>query len=405
MKRTLWALLAIVVLVGVSYAGWVASADQPVTRLPHWVQLRPSIYLNTALDEVEHHAYGRATIDWATVRARATTMAAGATSAADTYGAIRTTLDQLPDHLSLLVEPPVAATVGKSYGLQVLFPERVVAIVYPNSAAAAAGIHPGDLVESVEGHPPMVNRDPRARGHFIEIPPPSTELHLRPVAGAVRDVPLAIGGYALLPADTHRIGGDLGYVFLPATSGESTFVQAVEHGIAAADAPTVCGWIVDLRATTGGNLAPMLQALRAILGDPPIGSAVASDGTRTPWAYPAGTAAPAPLAHPDAPVALLTSRLTAGAAEGLVVAFRGRARLRTFGEPTWGTPTATDAIALADGAQLQLTTTFDADRTGQTYQGPIAPDEAVPVDWARLGTPADPVIAASAIWLRAQCHK
>jgi carboxyl-terminal processing protease len=405
MKGFLWVLLALVVLAGGSYAGWLYASGDPIGHLPLWVQVRPSIYLDTALDRIQSGAYGRATIDWPTVRARATAISVKASSADETYGAIRATLDALPDHLSLLVEPPAVATAGRSYGLQVLFPERIVAIVYPNSAAAAAGIHPGDVVVSVEGHPPMVNHDARARGHFIEIPPPSTELRLRPVSGAPRDVPLAVSTYALLPADTHRIGGDLGYVFLPATSGTSSFVQAVQSGIAAADAPTLCGWIVDLRAATGGSLEPMLQALGAIIGPPPIGSSVDASGARTPWSYPAGSPSATPLAHPQGPVAVLTSRLTASAAEGLVVAFRGRVGARSFGEPTWGTPTTSLAYALADGAQLQLTQAFDADRSGQTYKGPIAPDEPVPVDWARLGTPEDPVIVAAGTWLRTQCRK
>jgi carboxyl-terminal processing protease len=89
---------------------------------------------------------------------------------------------------------------------------------------------------------------------------------------------------------------------------------------------------------------------------------------------------------------VLTSRLTAGAAEALVVSFRGRPETRSFGEPTWGTPTSSSFYSLADGAMLQLTTAFDADRMGVAYRTRIAADEAMPVDWARLGAPDDPMI-------------
>jgi hypothetical protein len=56
---------------------------------------------------------------------------------------------------------------------------------------------------------------------------------------------------------------------------------------------------------------------------------------------------------------------------------------------------------------LQLTTAFDADRMGVEYRSRIRPDEALPVDWARLGTPDDPMIVAAGTWLRAQegCRK
>jgi C-terminal processing protease CtpA/Prc len=174
----------------------------------------------------------------------------------------------------------------------------------------------------------------------------------------------------------------------------------------------VCGWIVDLRRDTGGSMWPMFQAIRAIVGEPPFGSFVDSSGARTAWAYPtsgegseSGTVTP--LSHPHGSIAVLTSRLTAGAAEAIVVSFRGRAETRSFGEPTWGTPTGSSFYSLADGALLQLTTAFDADRMGVEYRSRIRPDEALPVDWARLGTPDDPMIVAAGTWLRAQegCKK
>ena len=411
MRRLPWIGLGLVILVGGPYAAWILTSNDPIGHLPHWIQVRPSIYLDTALDRMEDQSYGRASVDWPAVRQHAKELAALSATSQETYGAIRYALDQLPDHLSLLTPRPILAQ-GRGYGLQVLFPERVVAIVYPESAAAAAGIHAGDVIESVEGHPPMVNRDPRARGYFIDIPPGSTTVHVRSVNGASRDVPLATGPYALLPADTHRIGGDLGYVRLPGGSASGSFVQGVRGGISAADAPTVCGWIVDLRRDTGGALWPVFQAIRAIVGEPPFGSFVDSSGARTAWAYPtvgdgSASGAVTPLSHPHGPMAILTSRLTAGAAEALVVSFRGRPETRSFGEPTWGTPASSNSYPLADGALLELTAAFDADRMDVEYRSRIAPDEALPVDWARLGTPDDPMIVAAGTWIRAQegCQK
>ena len=390
MKRLLLSVVAVVLVAGGGYALWVVSSNDPIGHLPRWIQTRPSLYLGTALDRIEQHGFRHASVNWTEVRQHATEMATGATTAADTTIAIRYALDQLPDHLSLFVSPPPAGAAGRSYGLQALFPDRVVAVVYPNSSAATAGIHPGDVIEQVEGHPPMPNRDARTRGAFIDIPPPSTVVHVRTPSGASRDVPLDVGSFTLLPADTHRIGGDLGYVLLPGTPGGEGFAAAVRAGIAKADSPDVCGWIVDLRRNTGGSMWPMFQALRAIIGEAPIGSFVDGSGTRTPWAYPqdADGAAP-PLSHPRGPVAVLTSRLTAGAAEAIVVAFRGRPDTRSFGEPTWGTPTMSQSYALVDGAMLQMTEAFDADRTGFEYHTRIAPDVAMPIDWARLGAPDD----------------
>src|SRR5262249_30532562 len=210
--------------------------------------------------------------------------------------------------------------------------------------AAKANIHPGDIVETVRGHPPMVNRDPRARGYFIDVPPPSTTLRIRTPEGAKGDVPLIVGAFDLLPADTHRIGDDVGYVMLPGTSGGEEISQAIRNGIVKADAPKVCGWIVDLRRDTGGNLRTMLEPVRPIAGEPPIGFDVDAAGNRTPWAYPATDSTVLPLSNPNPAVAVLTSRLTAGSAESVVIAFRGRPSTRVFGEPTWGTPVSTKSF-------------------------------------------------------------
>jgi hypothetical protein len=55
-----------------------------------------------------------------------------------------------------------------------------------------------------------------------------------------------------------------------------------------------------------------------------------------------------------------------------------------------------------DGSFLAVTNTLDIDRTGRTFNGPLAPDEAVTMDWSLFGTSADPVLAAATRWARAQ---
>jgi hypothetical protein len=405
-KKNLIGLLLLVVLGVAAFAGWTRISSDPPEYLPSWLRVRPSLFLTAALNRIQNEGFGREKIDWAPVRQHAEELAASAQTSTDTYPAIRYALDQLPDHLSLLV-PPVEGTVGQGYGLQVLFPERIVATVYPGGAAANANVHPGDVVETVLGHPPMVNRDPRARGYFIEIPPPSTTLHVRSPEGMSRDVGLMIGAFDLLPADTHRIGDDVGYVMVPGTSRGDEIAEAIRTGIVKADAPKVCGWIVDLRRDTGGNLRTMLESVRPIAGEAPIGFDVDASGGRTPWAYPSTDSTVLPLTNPHPAVAVLTSRLTAGSGESVVIAFRGRPATRVFGEPTWGAPVSTRSYQLPDGAMLQLTTSMQADRSGFVYNGRIPPDEPMAIDWARLGTPVDPMILAAGTWLRGQaaCKK
>jgi C-terminal processing protease CtpA/Prc len=156
----------------------------------------------------------------------------------------------------------------------------------------------------------------------------------------------------------------------------------------------------------------MLQTVRPILGEAPLGSFARNDGTTTPWEYP--TSGPfglpksdRPLAHSDPPVAVLTSRLTSNAGELATIAFRGRANTRTFGEPTWGAPFDITSYLMADGARLDLATAKGVDRTGHVYDGRLAPDQPVTPDWSRLTAADDPAFVASGTWLRQQpgCKK
>jgi carboxyl-terminal processing protease len=108
------------------------------------------------------------------------------------------------------------------------------------------------------------------------------------------------------------------------------------------------------------------------------------------------------LKHPAPAVAVLTGRDTASAGEAIVVALRARPHTRSFGEPTAGVPTANEVYTLSDGGLLVLTVALDADRTGQTYDGPIAPDQWVPYDLSQAdapGNPPDGLIQAATTWV------
>ena len=78
------------------------------------------------------------------------------------------------------------------------------------------------------------------------------------------------------------------------------------------------------------------------------------------------------------PVAVLTSRETASAAEAVAIAFIGRASTRSFGTPSFGVPTANSTYELHDRSALALTTAVGIDRIGNEYAHPLDPDVNVP---------------------------
>lgn len=205
-----------------------------------------------------------------------------------------------------------------------------------------------------------------------------------------------------------RLPQGVGYVAMPAFLGtepqaSAAFADGVVDAIDGIAGGTTCGWIVDLRHNGGGNMWPMLAALRPMLGSGELGSLEGPDGNRFhPWHANARiTARPGPdLAH--APVAVLTGPRTASSGEAVAIAFRGRPNTRSFGRPTAGLSTSNRTFDLADGSRLMLTTAVFVDRGGHAYGGKLPPDQLV--DEAPAQTPpelaVDPVVAAARAWLK-----
>jgi carboxyl-terminal processing protease len=192
----------------------------------------------------------------------------------------------------------------------------------------------------------------------------------------------ARGAIARPPAhpEARRIDGIIGYIRIPEFAGadSKSFASEIIAAIRDVDGSRLCGWVIDLRGNGGGNMWPMLAGLSPILGRDSPGSFVFPNGYQSRWQIDVKDLAPYDLETPDPFVAVLHDKDTASSGEAVAVAFRGRARARSFGQPTRGLSTANDSIALPDGAMLFLTVGVYADRTGATYGGPLEPDEAVP---------------------------
>ncbi|GHI48701.1 MULTISPECIES: S41 family peptidase [Streptomyces] len=213
--------------------------------------------------------------------------------------------------------------------------------------------------------------------------------------------------------EARQLPEGLGRLTLPPIRSDTAagpYLRAARAAVREVDRAGACGWVVDLRTNTGGDMWTPLASAGPILGDGEVGAFVEADGTRTPWTIENGTprqyadrwGSGEPPARPRPPVAVLTGPRTASAGEAVAIAFRGRPDTRTFGEPTFGVPTANTPYPLADGALVVLTTAREADRTGRVHDGPLRPD--VEVEWVRG---SDRVLAAATDWLAAhdRCRK
>lgn len=383
----------------------------------------PADYLSTALDWIAAHAVRAAEVDWPAVRQEAAALAPAPRSAAETYPAIKVALGRLGDYAFLMSPEDLANQPGAGVGA--LYPDGLIFAVDKGSRAEAAGVRPGDVLTQVNGRSlePWGGSAPRLLHSWgVGVGRALTyTLSVRAAGtGQPREVsvPAAPISQAGAPG-VRRLGGPgapLGYIDLPADQGTPGYPAVVQQGMREADSAAVCGWIVDLRRNTGGDLWTLLAAVGPILGDGTGGGFLYADGKRDTWAYRDGKVfwnaderaediVDGGVYHPKRampPVALLTSRVTQAAGELVAVAFHGRPGARSFGEPTSGAAILQDHTALSDGAELFVSGAYGLDRAGAVYKGAVEPDQPVAVNWAQLGADTDPGIIAARAWLQAQ---
>ncbi|MBN6151712.1 S41 family peptidase [Xanthomonas sp. AmX2] len=199
--------------------------------------------------------------------------------------------------------------------------------------------------------------------------------------------------------------GDTGYVAMPGFTAtdqatQQAFAAGIGNAIAQAAPQARCGWVVDLRNDTGGNMWPMLAALRPLLGDGVLGSMQRRDGSTQPWSAPRPPLADAQR-WPDlrqVPVAVLQGPRTSSAGEAVVVAFRGRAATRSFGLPSDGRVSANKSLRLPDGSMLAIASAYHRDRSGQLYLQALQPDQRIAVDPGAIDT----TVSQAQAWLATQ---
>lgn len=246
------------------------------------------------------------------------------------------------------------------------------------------------------------------RHSYLQAPRAAAMLARAPVSNART-------GRAVVPPTARSIDGRFGYLAVPGFAGgtqeaQMAFAAELQNHIKELDATSTCGWILDLRLNSGGNLWPMLAGVGPLLGDGEVGASVYPDGSRVALWYRNGQAGFGDYVqlrvfgpHPavERPVAVLIGRGTASSGEVVAAAFRGRPGARSFGAPTSGVSSGNRTFPLADGAALVLTVAATSDRLGHVHLGPLVPEQAVTAAETGAGG-EDPVLAAATAWLSAE---
>jgi carboxyl-terminal processing protease len=359
----------------------------------------PTGYAEYVLDVMEWHWLHREEIDWERFRAELLESSRGAAGVEEIHALVRRAFEAAGDrHSKLLPVSVVAGRAGggaRGFGLS-LAENDVIMAVYAGGPAARAGLRVGERLLSIEGLPVAADA---ARELLADPGEGELELVVESAVGQRRTVGLGASRFSpyLAPSSVFVAPG-LALVELPAHSGDGSIPGVGEYGALVRrgleEAAGACGLVVDLRRNVGGNMWPMLEGVAPLLPEGSAGAFVYRGGSVEEW--PRGDATM------QQPVAVLTSGSTASSGEALVVAFRRRPLTGSFGEATYGVPSAIRTFTLPDGARLNLAVAAFTDRQDQSYHGHIVPDERVAVDWAHFGTPDDPVVQAALDWLRQQ---
>lgn len=213
-----------------------------------------------------------------------------------------------------------------------------------------------------------------------------------------------------------RLEGDIGYLNLPGITDSdqsSEYAGQVRQSMEQLDASNpVCGWILDLRKSSGGVSGGDWLGLGPLVGDDLLMHFGKADGaaqsvyyedgvirykgargeSELPARVPPGAYVPERV---DLPIAVLISARTGSAGEAIAITFANRPHTRSFGEQTGGSTISSDFYEMPDGAFLRIASGLYQDQTGRGYEQGLPPDETV----RAIRDSEDHVLNAAVEWL------
>ena len=244
-------------------------------------------------------------------------------------------------------------TISKRYGY------IVIVSVVPDGPAEKASLRNGEILEAIGG---FSTRDMSVgQATMLLQGAPGTSVKVAIVRRGKTEpqeitVNRAVIGPQHVVAD--RVAEDVAYVRMPAM--ETLDVTELREKLLQFDKQGLHKLVLDLRNCTRGQVPEAVAAAQLFL---PSGKIASLEGQTVPRKEFS--------AEPDkvvwrAPVDVLISSSTSGAAEVLAAAIKGNKRGEVLGERTFGTASEQKIIALDDGGAVILTVAFYSTPEGKS---------------------------------------
>jgi carboxyl-terminal processing protease len=284
------------------------------------------------------------------------------------YTAIRGMLATIDDPYAELIEPQAALNFSSTFtgqtGVVGLYAENqagqvVISIIFPNGAAAKAGLQAGDVILAIDGVKLDEATDSSEAGLMIRGAPGST-VHLQVRRGEqVLEYDIVRQVREYVSADMLPEG--IGYISLNAFN--RTASQQMKEALEKLLAQNPDGLIWDLRNNEGGDMQAAQDILSYFIEDGVLFSAELTND-RTIQVKAEGNALDA-----DIPLVVLMNKTSYSAAETCAAAIAESGRGMTIGSNSYGKGLIQATIPLEGDTMLQMTVAKWFSPGGKWYQG------------------------------------
>jgi carboxyl-terminal processing protease len=297
--------------------------------------------------------------------------------------AIRGMLHELDPHSSYLpvkeLEELNDAALGRYSGIGIEVQERegkiVVNAIINGSPADQAGLNPGDVIDSINGHPMGDRASSEAMDELLGKPDSSVVLQLISPGGEEREVEITRQYIKLPTLSFELLDGSIGYFRMQTFHQESAHDLEQSLESIKSDEINLSAVVIDLRKNPGGVLR---QAVAIADGFLDQGNIVSTRGRNSTMQLEF-TATPGQWI-PGVPLMILVDNSTASASEVLAGALQDNGRALIVGERTFGKGSVQSVLPLRNGAGIKLTTARYYTPSGRSIQAEgIVPD--VVIDW------------------------